>query len=141
LALARRGGEEGFKMPLSYKHNLKLIGRKLRSNQTDAERLLWSKIRKKQMGNFQFNRQKPIGNYIVDFYCDKAKLVVEIDGGQHYEYQNILEDKKREEYLIKSGLKTIRFTNLEVLKNIENVVDKIYQEIKIHPHPPLKRRE
>ena len=117
-------------MPLSYKHNLKLIGRKLRSNQTDAERLLWSKIRKKQMGNFQFNRQKPIGNYIVDFYCDKAKLVVEIDGGQHYEYQNILEDKKREEYLIKSGLKTIRFTNLDVLKNIENVVDKIYQEIK-----------
>jgi len=82
------------------------------------------------MGNFQFNRQKPIGNYIVDFYCDKAKLVVEIDGGQHYEYQNILEDKKREEYLIKSGLKTIRFTNLDVLKNIENVVDKIYQEIK-----------
>jgi very-short-patch-repair endonuclease len=117
-------------MPLSYKNKLKPLGRKLRNNQTDAERLLWSKIRKKQMGNFQFNRQKPIGNYIVDFYCDKAKLVVEIDGGQHYEYQNILEDKKREEYLIKSGLKTIRFTNLDVLKNIENVVDKIYQEIK-----------
>ena len=117
-------------MPLSYKHNLKPLGRKLRSNQTDAERLLWSKIRKKQMENFQFNRQKPIGIYITDFYCHKARLVIEIDGGQHYEDQNILEDKKREEYLRRLGLKTIRFTNLEVLKNIENVVDEIYQEIK-----------
>lgn len=122
-------------MPLSYKQYLKLLGRKLRSNQTDAERLLWAKIRKKQIENFQFNRQKPIGIYIVDFYCDRAKVVIEIDGGQHYEDQNVLEDKKRKDYFKKLGLKVIRFTNLDILKNIENVVDRIYREIKIHPTP------
>ena len=91
------------------------------------------------MGNLQFNRQKPIGNYIVDFYCDKAELVIEIDGGQHYEDQNILEDKEREDYFRKLGLRVIRFTNLDVFKNIENVVDKIYQ--KINPPQPSFKKE
>ena len=77
----------------------------------------------------QFNRQKPIGNYVVDFYCDKAKLVVEIDGGQHYEELNIKKDDIRDKLLKKLGLRVMRFTNLDILKNIDNVVDKIYREI------------
>ncbi|MBU4348506.1 endonuclease domain-containing protein [Patescibacteria group bacterium] len=88
-------------MHLSYNKNLKKLSRQLRANFTDAEKLLWSKIRKKQIKNYQFFRQKPIGNYIVDFYCDKAKLVIEIDGGQHYEDKNMRDDKIREVFLEK----------------------------------------
>ena len=114
---------------LLYNRNLKSLSRQLRANFTDAEKLLWSKIRKKQIKNYQFFRQKPIGNYIVDFYCNAAKLVIEIDGGQHYEDENARNDKIRESFLEKQGLRIMRFTNLDVLKNIENVVEKIYREI------------
>lgn len=122
-------------MPLKYNSNLKPLGRRLRSRLTDAEKLLWSKIRKGQLAGLQFNRQKPIGNYIVDFYCDKANLIIEIDGGQHYEDRNILNDKIRDKYFRKIGLRVMRFTNLDVLKNIDSVVGKIYQEIKNPPRP------
>jgi len=125
-------------MPLKYNHNLKYHGRRLRSGQTEAEKLLWSKIRKKQIGEVQFNRQKPIGDYIVDFYCDKARLIIEIDGGQHYEKKGIIQDKIREEYFNKLGLRTIRFTNLDILKNIDNVVEVIYKKIN-PPHPSFKK--
>jgi len=126
-------------MPLKYNSNLKPLGRRLRGSLTDAKKLLWSKIRKGQLAGLQFNRQKPIGHYIVDFYCDKAGLVIEIDGGQHYEDRNILKDKIRERYFGKIGLKTIRFTNLDVLKNINSVVEKIYQETKNPPRPSFKK--
>lgn len=116
-------------MPFKYVPYLKLKGRQLRSNLTDAEKLLWSKIRKRQIKNYQFNRQKPIDNYVVDFYCDRAHLVIEIDGGQHYEDRNIELDRKREEFLKNLGLRVMRFSNLDILKNINNVVDKIYKEI------------
>lgn len=119
-------------MPLKYNHKLKKLGRELRANLTDAEKLLWSKLRKKQIKGAQFNRQKPIGNYIVDFYCDKAKLIIEIDGGQHYEEQNIEKDKIRDNFFQGMGLGIIRFTNLDILKNIDSAVEKICQEI-----PPL----
>ncbi len=123
-------------MPLKYNSNLKLLGRRLRDNLTDAEKLLWRKIRKKQIGNLQFYRQRPIGSYIADFYCDKAKLIIEIDGGQHYEKENILKDRTRDEYFRKIGLRVVRFTNLDILKNIDNVVESVYQKIK-NPPPAL----
>ncbi len=116
-------------MPLRYNPKLKKLGRELRVNLTDAEKLLWPKLRNRQIKGMQFNRQKPIGNYVVDFYCDKAKLVVEIDGGQHYEELNIKKDDIRDKLLKKLGLRVMRFTNLDILKNIDNVVDKIYREI------------
>jgi len=96
---------------------------------TDAEKLLWSKIKRRQIKNLHFYRQKPIGNYIVDFYCPAAKLVIELDGGQHYENSNISKDKIRESFLANLGLKIIRFTNLDVLRNSENVLNKIYNEV------------
>ena len=101
----------------------------LRKNMTDAEKLLWSKVRGKQIKNAQFYRQKIIGNFIVDFYCPKARLVIEVDGGQHYEKAGIKKDKNRDKYLQSLGLKVLRFTNIEVLKNIEGAFDKIYNEI------------
>lgn len=96
---------------------------------TDAEILLWSKIRGKQIKRVQFYRQKPIGNYIADFYCPKAKLIIEIDGSQHYEEKGVEKDKIRDKYFESLELKILRFTNLDVLKNINGVLEKIYEKI------------
>jgi very-short-patch-repair endonuclease len=112
---------------LHYKKELKQRSRDLRKNTTDAERKLWSVIRMKQIHGLQFYRQKPIGNYIVDFYCPAAKLVIEVDGGQHYESGAVQYDRIREDFLKSQGLRVIRFTNLDVLKNIEGVVSKILE--------------
>ena len=114
---------------LSYNKNLKNLSRRLRANLTDAEKLLWSKIKSRQIKGYQFFRQKPIDKYIVDFYCKEARLVIEIDGGQHYEDENIEKDKIRDAELRKFGLRAMRFTNLDVLKNINGVLSKIYDEI------------
>jgi very-short-patch-repair endonuclease len=114
---------------LRYNSNLKRTSQRLRCGMTDAEKLLWSKIKRRQIKNLHFYRQKPIGNYIVDFYCPAAKLVIELDGGQHYENSNISKDKIRESFLANLGLKIIRFTNLDVLRNSENVLNKIYNEV------------
>jgi len=72
---------------LSYNRNLKPLSRNLRSNMPEAEILLWSKLRGNQLKGLQFYRQKIIDNYIVDFYCPKSRLVVEVDGGQHYDIE------------------------------------------------------
>ena len=93
---------------------------------TDAERLLWSKLRRKQLRNCQFYRQRIIGSYIVDFYCPKAKLIIEVDGGQHYNEEGNRRDKAREDYLKKLGMKILRIPDTEVFKNIEGVIEKIY---------------
>ena len=111
---------------LAYGKNLKSLSRQLRGRLTDAEKLLWLKIRRKQIKEHQFFRQKPIGSYIVDFYCKEARLVIEIDGGQHYEDENIKADKTREEFLKSLGLRIMRFTNLDVLRNMDGVIAKIY---------------
>jgi very-short-patch-repair endonuclease len=115
---------------LPFNRKIKPIARYLRSNMTDAEQLVWSRIRRKQIFNVQFYRQKNIGNYIVDFYCPKGKLVVELDGGQHYEMEEIKRDRERDHYLQRLGLTVMRFSNLDVLKNIDGVVDRIYEHIK-----------
>jgi very-short-patch-repair endonuclease len=93
---------------------------------TDAERLLWSKVRGKYMNGHQFYRQKIVGDYIVDFYCPEANLVIELDGGQHYTNLGKEKDRVRDDYLKKSGLTVLRFSDRDVLKNINNVVEKIW---------------
>lgn len=99
---------------------------------TRAEVILWNRTRKKQLCNTQFYRQKPLGNYIVDFYCPIKKLVIEIDGGQHYENgELVLVDKDREKFLQeKLGLKVLRFTNIDITQNIGSVINKIINELK-----------
>ncbi|HOL35933.1 MAG TPA: DUF559 domain-containing protein, partial [bacterium] len=72
-------------MKIHYDKKLKKFSRTLRQKMTDVERLFWSKIRMRQLNGYQFYRQRPIGEYVVDFYCPRAKLIIEIDGGQHYE--------------------------------------------------------
>src|SRR5579872_3029067 len=105
---------------LYYKQKNKIYSRQLRSNQTDAEQLLWSRIRRKQIKNIQFYRQKPIENFIVDFYAPSAKLVIEIDGGQHFDEAYIEQDKRRDSYLNRLNLKVLRFDNLQILRSIDD---------------------
>ena len=122
-----RGGFEnsGFRM-LPYNKNLKQFSRNLRKNMTDAERRLWSRIRGKQLKEYQFYRQKTIGDYIVDFYCPKARLVIELDGGQHYSEEGQLKDKVRDEFLSDLGLQVLRFSDRDVLTQIDSVLEKIW---------------
>ena len=110
---------------LPYNKKLKQRARELRSRMTDAEVFLWSKLRRKQLYGVIFSRQKTIGNYIVDFYCPAAQLVIEIDGGQHYLEQAALRDAKRDTYLRGMGLTVLRFSNLDVLKCMDGVIGMI----------------
>ena len=114
---------------ISYNPKLKERTGELRKNMTKAEVRLWVHIRKKQIANLQFYRQRPIGNYIVDFYCPDAKLVIEVDGGQHFDDEGLEYDEIRDAFLEGQGLKVLRFTNLDVMQNIESVVFMIEHEI------------
>jgi len=111
---------------LNYNKGLKRVSQKLRSSMTNAELLLWSKLKGKQLKGLQFYRQKIIGNYIVDFYCAKAGLVIEVDGGQHYTGAGRTADADRDCYLQSCGLQVLRFSNSDVLRNIAGVVESIY---------------
>lgn len=115
---------------LKYKSFLRQPASKLRNELTDSERLLWSKVRKKQILGVQFYRQKPIGRYIVDFYASKPKLVIEIDGSQHLEENHQFTDSARDAYLGEQGLRVLRFNSREVLKNIDQVMEVIFKNTK-----------
>lgn len=112
-----------------YNKNLKQASRDLRNNMTGAEKLLWSKLRNKQILGLQFYRQKPILNFIVDFYCPAANLVIECDGGQHYTDEGLEADRIRDEALAQLGLNVLRFYNGQVMGQIDGVVEVIYQFI------------
>ncbi len=112
---------------LFYNTKLKKYSQELRKNMTDAERLLWSKLRRKQVKNFQFYRQRIIGNYIVDFYCPSSKLIIEVDGGQHYQDEGDRRDKVRDDYMKNLGMKILRVSDREVFKNLHGVVERIYE--------------
>ena len=111
---------------LPYNKDLKKFSQKLRKSMTDAERRLWTRIRSKQLRNLQFYRQKIIGEYIVDFYCPKVNLIIELDGGQHYTEEGRQKDKFRDEFLAGLGLQVIRFSDRDVLTRIDSVLEKIW---------------
>ena len=112
---------------LEYSGNLKAASRELRNNLTEAELLLWKRIRKRQLLGVQFYRQKPIGSYVVDFYAPAAKTVIEVDGSQHLEPEHLKRDEARDRYLADEGLLVLRFTNVQVLRKIEAVVERIVE--------------
>ncbi len=118
---------------LPYNGNLKQLSRQLRENMTDAERHLWVKIRVKQLKGYQFYRQKPIGDYVVDFFCPRAKLVIEVDGSHHLVGEKIEYDRIRDEYLCSLGLRVLRFTNTDVLTHIEGVIESIIENMEKIP--------
>ena len=111
-----------------YNPRLKLRSRELRNNMTDAELLLWSKLRGKKVRGLQFYRQKPILSFVVDFFCPKAGLVIEVDGGQHFEPVQEEKDKDRDRKLRSLGLRVLRFDNRQVLQETEAVMEKAQEQ-------------
>ena len=109
---AGEGGEGGSARTLT-------IARKLRAEMTDAERKLWSLLRRKQLAGFRFRRQVPLGPFVADFACYSARLVIEVDGGQHN--TQVPQDAVRETWLRHEGYTVMRFWNHEVLTQIETV--------------------
>lgn len=111
------------------------VARKLRTNQTDAEQRLWSRLRSRQIEDAKFVRQYPIGNAIADFCCRALRLVVELDGGQHADSAI---DEERTRMMEAAGFRVIRFWNNDVLANTEGVLEVIAGEIRLArncPHP------
>jgi len=100
--------------------------RNLRQNPTNPEKIIWQKLRDRQIGEFKFRRQHNIGKFIVDFYCDEIKLIIEIDGDIHaYQKEH---DQKRQFFLENRGLKVIRYTNNEVRANLTGVLENILRK-------------
>ena len=100
----------------------------LRNRETYPEKLLWSRLRNNQLG-YHFRRQHPLSNYIVDFYCEPLKLVIEVDGSIHADPIVVIEDKNKEESLRSYGLDVIRFTNESIVKDITAVTELIKAKI------------
>lgn len=110
-----------------YKKSLKKFSCELRNNLTDAEQLLWFRLRRKQILNLQFYRQKPIAGYIVDFYCAAVNLVIELDGSQHGEVNHQINDEIRDEVMNSLNLLVLRFDNHQVMRHVDSVVSVIYE--------------
>jgi lipoate-protein ligase B/very-short-patch-repair endonuclease len=104
--------------------DLKRLAREMRANETDAEDRIWYFLRNRQLNDVKFRRQHPIGRYILDFYADELKLVVELDGGQHAD--RIERDEARTRWLNARGIEVLRVWNNEVFTNLEGVLDKIF---------------
>ena len=118
---------------------MKNRARKLRSNQTDAERRLWRFLRNRQLCGFKFRRQYPIPPYIADFVCVEAGLIIEIDGGQHL--ANQLRDAVRARFLESVGYRTVRYWDDDVLLRTSEVLEAILLELG-YPSPlPLSQAE
>jgi len=114
---------------LGYNRCLKRHSQALRKKMTEAEIHLWKRLRGKQICGLQFYRQKIVGNYIIDFFCAKVNLAIEIDGGQHYSDEGIHRDAERDRYLKAQGLQILHFSDRDVFVNTEGVLQQIMARI------------
>jgi very-short-patch-repair endonuclease len=103
--------------------------RQLSNNSTEAEAKLWLKLRVDQVKGYRFCRQKPVGDYIMDFYCPKAKLIVEVDGGQRFTEAGAGNDKVRDTCLASLGIRVLRFPNNAIAESIDGVMEKILEAV------------
>jgi very-short-patch-repair endonuclease len=99
--------------------------RTLRVESTDAERALWRRLRAGQLGGYKFRRQHEFGGFVLDFFCRSAELAIEVDGGQHFSEEGAVQDAERTRYLEANGIRVLRFTNSEVLSQIDSVSEAI----------------
>jgi very-short-patch-repair endonuclease len=120
---------------IPYNKNLIIQAKALRAHPTKAEKCLWQRLQLEHLG-LKFYRQKPLGDYIVDFFCPKACLVIEVDGGHHFSEIGKGNDRLRDAYMKNLELTILRFSNSDVTDNIDNVVESIN---KILLSPPLER--
>jgi len=102
--------------------------RRLRRDQTDAEKKLWSQLRAKRLDQFRFRRQFAIGNFIADFACPEAGLVIELDGGHHLEQEE--KDDWRTKIIEQHGFRVIRFWDSDVLTGIDDIIEKILEALR-----------
>lgn len=116
---------------------LTAIAKLLRKNSTDVERLLWRYLRAGRFAGHKFRRQQPVGSYVVDFVCFEAKLVIELDGGQHAEQLDY--DCRRNRWLADQGFRVLRFWNNEMTENMDGVLQCILLALSPSPQPsPIK---
>jgi very-short-patch-repair endonuclease len=121
---------------LSLRERVGVRAKQLRTNATDAERLLWQRLRSRQLAGYKFRRQHPIGPYFADFACIEARLVVELDGGQHVTPEGLLSDERRSAALAAQGYVVLRFWNHDVLQQTDVVLESIlFALAQRGPHP------
>lgn len=111
--------------------------KQLRRKMTPQERLLWSRLRNRQLGNFKFRKQQPLGPFIADFVCQQVKLVIEADGSQHNDSCN---DARRDRWMEEQGYTVLRFWNNEVNENLEGVLEAILNILSRDPSPTATKR-
>jgi len=125
--------DKGYKRPT-------MRSRELRLNATDAERKLWAQLSARKIAGVRFNRQFPVGPFICDFVSRSAKLIIEVDGGQHA--ADVEKDQARTAYLQSQDYRVIRFWNNDVLERIDGVVSEIERVLADMPSPdPSRKRE
>jgi very-short-patch-repair endonuclease len=118
---------------IPYNPKLKEFARKLRNNSTFTEIMVWNYLKKKQLRGYDFDRQRPIDNFIVDFYCKDLQLAIEIDGESHH--GNPERDKKKDKRLEELGITVLRFDDMEVVHQLDKVIDKIEKWIVYKTRP------
>ena len=122
---------------IPYNPKLKELARQLRNNSTKAEIILWQKLKRKQLHGYDFHRQKPIDNYILDFFCHELMLGIEVDGYSHQLVEVFKKDKIKESLMLELGISLLRFSDEQVVKDMDNVLraigDYIHNHKKTHP--------
>jgi len=127
---------------IPYNPTLKEFARKLRNSSTKAEIILWQKLKRKQMYGYDFHRQKPLGNYIVDFFCHELMLAIEVDGYSHELIEVYNKDVKKENSSNELGINVLRYSDYQVLKDTYNVLNSIeHYIIEYEKHTPNPSQE
>jgi len=124
------------------KVSMKSRRKALRNNMPKAEIILWSKLKGNQLKDYKFRRQHSIGKFVVDFFCPKLKLVIEVDGNSHFLDKKSEQDYERQKYIESQGIRFLRFTNTDIYQNMNDVlttVEKYIEKYENHPsHPSLR---
>jgi imidazole glycerol-phosphate synthase subunit HisF len=123
-----KGAED---LPMYFGTSVEIMKRasRLRKDQTSAEKIIWQRLRRRQIGGLRFRRQHPINSFIADFYCHEAKIVIEIDGGIHDDQEQKQKDIARQEIITDFGIKVLRFKNEEIFNDIDSVIKTIQYSI------------
>ena len=129
--MVKLSGKEQYPIYFGANSELLRIASDLRKLMTPAEKILWEQLRNRKLSDYRFRRQHPIGEFVVDFFCYEAMLVIEIDGEIHDTSYQRERDIERKNILQGHGIREIRFRNEDVMNNLENVLAKILREIKI----------
>jgi very-short-patch-repair endonuclease len=119
------------RLPAQTRQTLRTRAREMRQQMSAAEVRLWSKIRGDRIGALRFRRQHVIGPFVADFYCAQLNLVIEVDGDSHFEPGQDVSDQERTRYLTSRGLHVLRFTNVDVLTNLDGVIRQIARYARI----------